>query len=378
MAAGGRIHCSDIAVTVDGKPARSVLAEFEIAAGPPLAEVFTAVDPEHWPNYGGDVVKAIKPIGPTKDQAWADIPAGKSPPRRTYLEEATLGVEQLTNVLVFDVLRTDRWFAFTFDLAHSLDGRVEVDRGYFLVTDQGGRRRVKARKIIRLADGPGSALSRLLIDQACPLWGEWIKEILAEAPLEGGPGAPGSTEGVDPADALKLLAAAYRHRLLDCANRSTRAYGDYAAEVGSELMSGSYSTASAVRDGLRLSWQLTQELARVGGYALQVVEAIEAETRPHATRPGLMSLHPVEHVIWPLPGSGPIEAQDLRSISPEGTVLPKTRIVVTRTTHDGGPAARVAIDTTHLPYGMYIGNLMEGGAPVPFQFYVSQAVPSAS
>ena len=86
--------------------------------------------------------------------------------------------ETLTNVLNFDVTKTETCVALTFDLVHSLDGRVEIDRGFFLVNDQGNRRRVKALKIIRLADGPKSDFSRVLIDDACPLWGLWIKEVV--------------------------------------------------------------------------------------------------------------------------------------------------------------------------------------------------------
>jgi hypothetical protein len=288
---------------------------------------------------------------------------------------ADLGTEQLTNVLVFDVTRSDHWFAFTFDLAHSVDGLVEIDRGYLLVTDDGPRRRVKARKIIRLADGRQSEFGRVLIDEACPLWGLWIKRIVAAAAAEAGPGVAGPGVAVDSAEAIQLLSAVYRHRFLDFANRSTRVYGDYAVDVGSQLMSGSYNATSALRDGLRLTWHLTQDLARLGAYAREVFEAIEAETGSDRTRRGLTGLHPVEHVTWPLPGpGGRLAAQDLTSISPGNPILPKSRIVVTPATYRGGPAAKVAIDTTGVPYGMYVGSLLVDGQPVPFQFYVSQAV----
>jgi hypothetical protein len=378
MAGGGGTNCADTEVIVDGRPARAVLAEFEGAADTPLAELFERVDPAHWTDYGGGLFKTVTAIGPSAKDPWAPANlADHGPWRRTYLEVAELGIEQLTNVLAFDATRTDTCIAFTFDLAHSVDGGVEVDRGYFLVTDQGGRRRVKALKIIRLADRPGSDFSRVLINEACPLWGLWIKTIVAAAPIAGDPAASDPTAQLDAGGAAQLLAAVYRHRALDFANRSMRVYGDYAADVGSQLMSGSYDASHAIRDGLRLSWHVSQDLIRIGGSAWGVLEAIEAETRPNAARRGRMGLHPVEHVTWPLPRAGKIEAQDLTSIAPGGTVLPKNRIVVVPTTHDRGPAARVAIDTTNVPYGMYVGSLVVDGNAVPFQFYVSQAVPAA-
>jgi hypothetical protein len=350
-----------------------------MAASAPLAEVFEAVDPTRWKEYGGGLFKSVTPIGPSAGAPWSPAdPSDHGPWRRTYLETAELASEKLTNVLAFDVTKTDNCIAFTFDLAHSLDGRVEVDRGYFLVTDQGARRRVKALKIIRLADGPESGFSRVLIDQACPLWELWIKKIVAAASTVGGSGATGSTTRMDPADVMRLLAAVYRHRALEFADRSMRVYGDYAVDVGSHLISGGYGAADAFRDGLRLSWHLTQDLVRLGDYGWEVARAIGAETRSPAAGQGLMGLRPIENVTWPLPGAaGPIEAQDLTSISPEATVLQKSRILVTPTTHRRGPAARVAIDTTSVPYGMYIGDLIVGGQAVPFQFYVSQAIPGS-
>ncbi len=377
--AGGGESCADTEVMVGGGPARAVLAEFEVAAKTPLAELFETVDPARWKEYGGGLFKTVTAIGPSASDPWSPAdPSDHGPWRRTYLEVAELGTEQLTNILAFDVIRTDNCIAFSFDLAHSVDGRVEVDRGYLLVTDQGRRRRVKALKIIRLADGPGSIFGQVLIEQACPLWELWIKKIVAAKPTAGGPGSTGSAAQMDPADALQLLAAVYRHRVLEYADRSIRVYADYAAEVGSQLTSGRYDATHALRDGLRLTWQLTQDLVRLGGSGWDVVGAIEAEARPTSTRRGLTGLHPVEHVTWPLPAAGQIEAQDLTGISPGGTVLPKNRIVVAPTTHDGGPAARVAIDTTNVPYGMYVGDLVVAGAAVPFQFYVSQAIPAPS
>ena len=133
-----------------------------------------------------------------------------------------------------------------------------------------------------------------------------------------------------------------------------------------------------MRDGMHLTWQLARDWVRLGGYVLDFARAVEEESRPgpNPSR-GLTALQPIEQITWPLPGTvSRVEAGDLKSISPAGTVLPKSRIVVTPTTLRSGPAVQVAVDTTNVPYGMYIGDFEIDGKAIPFQFYVSQAVPA--
>ncbi len=386
MSDDGGTGCDSIDVTVGGQLAKSVTCEFEIAIKKDLPELFASLNPMLWAEYGGGLFKSVTPVDPDGPTPWSRQgssdrdPSDQGPWRGTYLEKADLAGERLTNVLNFDVTKADTYVALTFDLVHSLDGRVEIDRGFFLVNDQNNRRRVKALKIIRLADGQKSDFSRVLIDDACPLWGLWIKEVVEadDASLVAGSGSEGSTTGLEAPGAARLLAAVYRHRVLDFAKHSTKAYGDYAVEVGSHLVSGSYGRSDAMRDGMHLTWQLARDWVRLGGYVLDFARAVEEESRsgPNPSR-GLTALQPIEQITWPLQGTGGrVEAGDLKSISPGGTVLPKSRIVVTPTTLRNSPAVQVAIDTTNVPYGMYIGDFEVDGKAVPFQFYVSQAVPA--
>jgi hypothetical protein len=384
MSDDGGTGCDAVDVGVGGQLAKSVTCEFEISVKRSLPELFASLNPMLWAEYGGGLFKSVTPVDPDVATPWS--PRGSSdqdplehgPWRGTYLEKAELAGERLTNVLNFDVTKTATYVALTFDLVHSLDGRVEIDRGFFLVNDLGNRRRVRALKIIRLADGPDSDFSRVLIDEACPLWGLWIKEVVKgdDASLVAGPGSGGSTTALGAPGAARLLAAVYRHRVLDFARQSTKAYGDYAVEVGSHLVSGTYGRSDAMRDGLHLTWQLARDWARLGGYVIDFARAIEEESRsgPNSGR-GLTALQPIEQITWSPPGTGGrVEPGDLKSISPDGTVLPKSRIVVTPTTLRSGPAVQVAVDTTNVPYGMYIGDFEVDGKAVPFQFYVSQAV----
>ena len=386
MSDDGGTGCGAIDVTVGGQLAKSVACEFEIDIKKDLSELYSSLNPMLWAEYGGGLFKSVTPVDPKAGTPWSPAEASERDPldqgpwRGTYLEKADLAGETLTNVLNFDVTKTDTCVALTFDLVHSLDGRVEIDRGFFLVNDQGNRRRVKALKIIRLADGPKSDFSRVLIDDACPLWGLWIKEVVeADAPsLVAGSGPGGSTTGLEAPGAARLLAAVYRHRVLEFTKHATKEYGDYAVEVGSHLVSGTYGRADAMRDGMHLTWQVARDWFQLGGYVLDFARAVEEESRSGPNQSGgLTALQPIEQITWPLPGAGgKVEAGDLKSISPVGTVLPKSRIVVTPTTLSRGPAVQVAVDTTNVPYGMYTGDFVVDGKAVPFQFYVSQAVPA--
>ena len=74
------------------------------------------------------------------------------------------------------LLRCSHWrmpgaAAMTYDLDLSLDGQIDVDRGFLLVTDTGPVRRVQVLKIVRFTTTSGTPSRRLV----CPFWTDWIR-----------------------------------------------------------------------------------------------------------------------------------------------------------------------------------------------------------
>ncbi len=209
--------CQSTDVIVDGRlVARSIFAEFETKIDRPLGDLVQVLNPKSWPTYSAPLIRRMDPIDPVAP--WP--PASPNPWRQSFKEHAELGTETLTNVLQFDFSLSETYFALTFDLAHSVDGKLDLDRGYFLINDRDGRRRVQALKLIRFVPGHESDLSRFLVDEACPMWGDWIKAIIQAQPVASARNATGSGAAADPADLARLGAVIYRDRLLELVDTS--------------------------------------------------------------------------------------------------------------------------------------------------------------
>ncbi len=147
----------------------------------------------------------------------------------------------------------------------------------------------------------------------------------------------------------------------------------------SRLANGGYGVSDAIGDAVRLGWHWGLDWARVSTNVLEFVTAMGQEAQPERGAPGLRGLRPIEHMVWPLDGRDPpVEAADLRGISPGGAVLGRNRIRVIPATVGRDPAVRVLVDTSRVPYGMYVGKFKVSGDDVPFQFYVSRTAPVPS
>ena len=128
-------------VTVDGNRAAWLFAEFETSES--LSDLTRWLTPQDWPQWGGTIFKEMKPIGKRKPgrsgYEW----------QAKYLEVVNLAGQELNTVLRCDFGRTAKWAAMTYDLDHSVDNMLQVDRGFLLAVEAPNKRRqVKALKVV--------------------------------------------------------------------------------------------------------------------------------------------------------------------------------------------------------------------------------------
>ena len=146
----GEDVCTVGEVQVGGLNATWVFSEFETDA--PFERVADWVDPRSWPERGPllfkrmDIVGAGRPVNinppggmrPLGDEHWHGV----------FHEEVQL-VKRVNTLLHCDYWRDgDRAAGMTYELDLSLDDEIDVDRGFLLVNNAGGVRRVKALKIV--------------------------------------------------------------------------------------------------------------------------------------------------------------------------------------------------------------------------------------
>ena len=65
-----------------------------------------------------------------------------------YLEVVEIGGHRLETELRCEFKSTKAWSATSYDLDRSIGDMLQVDRGYLMVADVGGRRHVKALKVV--------------------------------------------------------------------------------------------------------------------------------------------------------------------------------------------------------------------------------------
>ncbi len=136
------------AVDVEGKQAVWIFTEFE--TGESLKTLRDWLIPDHWPEWGGEMFKEMRPIGsvdlrPTQDTGQADpfeLPRGRRDRRPPARDRAALRVQ------------VDRGVGGhrRYDLDRSVGDMLQVDRGYLMAADVGGRRHVKALKVVGFTD----------------------------------------------------------------------------------------------------------------------------------------------------------------------------------------------------------------------------------
>jgi hypothetical protein len=379
----GRDVCTTRTVRVGGLTATWIFSEFETDA--PFDQVADWVDPRNWPTRGPMLFKRMDVVGgrPTVigtlgDNHWHGV----------FHEEVQL-VKRLHTLLHCDYWESaGRSAGMTYELDVSLDGEINVDRGFLLVNDLAGVRRVKALKIVGFTADEWNPVAQLV----CPFWTDWVRSA-----VEGGtatsPKVPthtptGAPQGSDILDAW-----------VDFLGSSARTYGDLFGDMASRAVSGNYAVSDWVADGTRYWSQLAKDWARAWSYGWSVLQEVaergldatlmppEAPPEPGrgfatamATGAAAGPAAGLEGTTVPVPGLSAddrISCTPLVSIEAGGATIPDSSLTVTVVQlDDGNYGARLATNEATAVPGLYVGELRvdpERRPSVPVQLYISRA-----
>ena len=172
----GEDICTIRRVKVGGVRATWVYSEFVTHA--PFAGVADWVDPRQWSTWGYLFFRRMDLLlSPPAPVNINPPPAGDQHWHGVFHEEVRL--VRLVNTL----LRCNYWrgtaaAGMTYDLDLSLDGEIDVDRGFLLVTDLGAVRRVQVLKIVSFTQDLWDDVAALV----CPFWTDWIRARCRAAP----------------------------------------------------------------------------------------------------------------------------------------------------------------------------------------------------
>jgi hypothetical protein len=378
----GQDVCTIRRVRVGEIGATWLYSEFETDA--PLAGVADWIDPRNWSTWGYLFFRRMELLGAPP------APVGISPPpdgddhwQGVFHEEVRL-IEPLNTLLRCVHWRGPGAAAVTYDLDLSLDGQLDVDRGFLLVTDTGAARRVQVLKIVGFTDDLWNSLAPL----SCPFWTDWIRAAVLGATTSGPVTPTQSPESGT--NACVATVDAWVRFLGD----ATVPYVDLGNAVSSRVRSGAYSAPDLLADGTRLwsqlakdwasawtSWSETvQEVAREGLDAGLTPPGVPREVGRHAVT-GLAATPAAEAAGTVVPVVGIAETDrlvcsELVSIDASTARLPANDMSVTVESLAGGTlAARVLTTNTSAPVGLYVGRLdRPDGQPVaPVHLYVSRA-----
>jgi hypothetical protein len=387
----GEDVCTVGKVKVGGLNATWVFSEFETDA--PFDRVADWVDPRSWPQRGPLLFKRMNVVGgnrPVNINPPGGIrPLGDEHWHGVFHEEVQL-VKRVNTLLHCDYWRDGaRAAGMTYELDLSLDGEIDVDRGFLLVNDAGGVRRVKALKIV----GFTADVWDHVVPMVRPFWTDWVRSAveggsysLPKQPTHTPPGT-GSRRPSTWGDSLDAWGKVF--------GDSARSYVDLFEDATSRISSSRYSTADLLADGTRCWSQLAKDWARAWSNGLEMLdevgrEGLDARFMPPGSAPepaqGVATAMPTfaptetEGTIVPVEGIGPADrpvSSDLVSIEAGGATIVSTNIVVTvQTLEDNTYGVRVRTTDTSLPPGLYVGHLKhpDGQILAPLQLYLSRAI----
>lgn len=274
----GQDVCTVRQVTVGGLQAVWVFSEFETDA--PFDKVADWVDPRNWPRRGPLLFKSMQlvggnqpvSLGPPGDEHWHAI-----------LKEEVQLVQRVNTLLHCDYWRDGaRAAGMTYDLSLSLDNQIDVDRGFLLVNDVGGRRRVKALKIVGFKD----AIWDRVAAWVCPFWTDWVRAAVQggsqSAPI--GPVDPARSPGLDGGtDQCPWLEPAAQW--IDFMGDSARTYLHLLDEIGMRQLDPDLSAADRVKDQRRVFSQLAQDWSKAWTFGLDTLAQVAAEGLENGVAP---------------------------------------------------------------------------------------------
>jgi hypothetical protein len=380
----GEDVCSVKTVKVGGLTGSWIFSEFETDA--PFSAVREWVDPRNWPDRGPlmfkgmDVVGAKGPVDipPRADAHWHGV----------FHEEVQL-VKRLNTLLHCDYWQDgDHAAGMTYELDLSLDGELDVDRGFLLVNDLGPVRRVKALKIVGFTTDVWDRVAKIV----CPFWTDWVR-----GAVRGGTTSVPKPDTHAPATTGSPPTSSWSDNFeawVEFFGDSARTYLDLFGDMTSRMSTQGYSSSDWMADGTRYWSQLAKDWAQAWTYGLSTLNQVATEgldtsfippgrTRQEArtTVPAMMTAASpeLEGTVIPVPGLGAADrplVSDLVSIEAGGAAIRAADVTVTvEALDDGTYGVRLQTSDTAVPPGLYVGQVTTPGgkALAPVQLYLSRA-----
>jgi hypothetical protein len=392
----GHDLCETRTVQVGELTAAWVFSEFETDA--PFEQVVGWIDPRSWPARGPMLFKGMSLVGADEpvdisglgDEHWHGV----------FHEKVQL-VRELNTLLHCDYWRDgDSAAGMTYDLALSLDGELDVDRGFLSVNDLGSVRRVKALKIVGFTEDVWDDVARMV----CPFWTDWVR-----GAVEGGssstPHAPSHQPGGAQPSPTEVLSEGMQ-AWFDFFGDSARTYLDLMADMSSRATSGGYSTSDWLADGTRYWSALAKDWAKAWTYGLEMLDDIARDgldagfAPPGSPRSAMRGVATAmtgaasgqaragdaaptagaaEVTTIPVVGLAPDDqpvVSPLVSIEAGGATIPASDLIVSvQQVDEQTYGVRLECTDTSVAPGLYVGHLkaMQGSSPTPVQLYVARA-----
>ena len=262
---GGEVTCAAVPVDVEGKQAVWIFTEFETKES--LKTLRDWLIPDHWPVWGGEMFKEMRPLGSLDLRASR---AGAKQTHSNYLEVVEIGGHRLETELRCEFKSAEKWAATSFDLERSIGDMLQVDRGYLMVVSAGGRRHVKALKVV----GFTNTLLNTVATQMCPEWSVWVQRATEVSAVQAAGGStsatPGSVGDSDPRVSWSTEGAAaftggVAEQLIDSVTDMMEFYGPFVTDVSERVWSGNYGQVDLANDSSRLFQRLARDWSLLPG-----------------------------------------------------------------------------------------------------------------
>jgi hypothetical protein len=375
------VTCAAVPVDVEGKQAVWIFTEFETSES--LKTLRDWLIPDHWPDWGGEMFKEMKPIGsldlrPTRGSAQQT--------HSNYLEVVEIGGHRLETELRCEIKSSEKWAAVAFDLDRSIGDMLQVDRGYLMVADAGGRRHVKALKVV----GFTNTLLNTVATQVCPEWSVWVQRATQVGAVQAAGGStdpkPRSVGDSDPRvswsrEGASAFAGGVAEQWINTASDMMDFYAPFTVDVGERFWSGKYDRVDAASDASRLFQRLARDWSVAWQQGMEyIANWAEVTVRPTAGADPGRSARITEHttlMVKARSDKARVSISDLQRVGRVAATIPSSEITITPPVIDEAGRAYVTIqtDTTNVPCGLYEGVLVAGtgGKQAPALFYVSHA-----
>jgi hypothetical protein len=382
--------CNVEQVVVDGQDAVWIFSEFRTTAD--HEELVAWVRPENWPKWGPILFKEMSPVGDPRS-----VRSGPGERHGNYREVVTLAGRELHTILRCDFKEVPDWVGMTYDLVHSIDDVLTVDRGFLLATKlPTGDHLVKALKIVGFKEAVSNALATFV----CPLWTDFARQATSNAaklapqkipePSHG----PGKAKAGNPpsgADSrsqgsplhANTIASDLSDQWVQTMGETINHYATHAQDVGLKLLAGTYGREDAAQDRRKLCVSLVRDWGRAWKAGIDLVNGIAAIDVPStvAGPAAAGGTREFSTVAVPAPEKRvPLAVTDFRHVDSDRAPLKSSQLTVpAELVPEAGESVdvRIEVDTTGVEPGLYVGNLLVGSGQsqqrYPAHVYVSKA-----